>query len=96
MEMNTSRIEEKFQEYHKNNPNIYSILARLARQAKTSGKRKMGVKMLWEVMRWELLIQSTDVEGYKLNNNYPSRYARLIMEQEKDLSTFFETRQLRS
>jgi len=91
-----SKIDEKFQEFHENNPDIYSILTRLARQAKLSGKKKMGVKMLWEVMRWELMIQSTDSAGYKLNNNYPSRYARLIMTQEKDLSSFFELRKLRS
>lgn len=94
--MKSTQIEEKFQEFHKNNPDIYDILTRLARQARRAGKRKMGVKMLWEVMRWELMIQSTDVAGFKLNNNYPSRYARLIMKQESDLTTFFEIRKLRS
>lgn len=94
--MEESRIESRFQEFHQKNPDIYIILARLAREAKASGRKKLGVKMLWEVMRWELMIQSSDVEGYKLNNNFPSRYARLLMQQEKDLSSFFELRKLRS
>jgi hypothetical protein len=94
--MRDSRIEERFLSFHRDNPDIYLTLARLARQAKASGRQKMGVKMLWEVMRWELIIQSTGSEGYKLNNDFPSRYARLIMEQEQDLSTFFELRRLRS
>ena len=32
--------------------------------------------------------------GFKLNNNYRSRYARLIMEQEADLEGVFQIREL--
>jgi hypothetical protein len=35
-------------------------------------------------------------DDFKLNNNYHSRYARLIMEREPGLDGFFETRGLRS
>ena len=32
-------------------------------------------------------------KDFKLNNNYVSRYARLIMAQEADLEGVFETRE---
>jgi len=46
------------------------------------------------VLRWERAMKTTDQTEWKLNNNYTSRYARLIMEQEPDLEGFFVTRGL--
>jgi hypothetical protein len=37
-----------------------------------------------------------DGEEFKLNNNYTSRYARLLMEREAGLSGLFATRELRA
>jgi hypothetical protein len=52
--------------------------------------------MIWEAMRWERFLLTKDIEKYKLNNNYPSRYARLIVENNPEFEGFFETRKLRS
>jgi hypothetical protein len=89
-------IEKKFLAYHHQNPEIYDALVKLARQAKRAGKEKIGIKMLWEVMRWNRFLETNDPDRYKLNNNYPSRYARLIMDQEMDLDGLFDVRKLRS
>jgi hypothetical protein len=35
-------------------------------------------------------------EEYKLSNDYRSRYARLIMEENEDLRGFFRTRALQT
>lgn len=90
------RLESKFLKFHEENPEIYDELVKLARQAKTVGRKKMGMKAIWEIMRWERMIKTKDASGYKLNNDYTSRYSRLIMEKEKDLKDFFETRKLRA
>jgi len=90
------RLESKFLKFHEENPEIYIELVNLARQAKKYGRRKMGMKAIWEIMRWERMIQTKDATGYKLNNDYTSRYSRLIMENENDLKDFFETRKLRA
>jgi hypothetical protein len=55
----------------------------------------MGIKMLWEVARWNRFLRTND-EKYKLNNNYHSRYARLIMQKEPGLAGIFDTRELKS
>lgn len=90
-------LSERFLIFHYNNPKIYDILVRLARQGVGSGKKRIGIGMLWEVMRWEMGLDVVDDgEEFKLNNSYRSRYARLIMKTEPDLAEIFETRTLKS
>lgn len=89
-------IERRFREFHQHNPKVYEQLVQLAREAKQAGRHRIGIKMLWEVVRWNLSKDLRYDEAFKLPNDYHSRYARLIMEQEADLNGIFETRQLRS
>lgn len=92
-----SVIETNFRQFHLENPDVYKELVRLAREALKMGHRKIGIGLLWEVMRWNLTIKIIDKRSdFLLNNNYRSRYARLIMEQEEDLRNIFEIRELKS
>lgn len=88
-------IEERFERFHADNPQVYHTLVRLARHVKERGRRRVGIRMLWERMRWELFLQ-TETNDFKLNDNYTSRYVRLIAEREPDLAELFETRKLRA
>ena len=42
------------------------------------------------------MMTTSDTSGFKLNDHYTSRYARLIMEREPDLRGIFRTRKLMS
>jgi hypothetical protein len=87
-------IEADFWEFHHRNPIVYNGLVRLARKwRERRGTEKLGIGMLFEVLRWDLAI-STEGDAFKLNNNYRSYYARLIMTREPDLEGVFETRRL--
>ena len=86
-------IEARFREFHAANPRVYQTLCSLARYAMQKGKRKIGIGALWERMRWDLWLETTDVD-FKLNNNFRSRYARLLMWHESDLAGVFEIRTL--
>jgi hypothetical protein len=88
-------IEEAFADFHRLNPWVYHALVRLARQVTQRGHSRIGIGMLFEVLRWEWYTAST-AGDYKLNNNYRSRYARLIAANEPDLADVFETRELRA
>lgn len=89
-------IESRFQAFHEQHPDVYRQLVSLARQAQRRGHARIGIGMLWEVLRWERLLRSTDpTSEHTLNDNYRSRYARLIMEQEADLAGMFELRRIR-
>ena len=72
---------------------MYEGLVRLARELTAQGRARVGIKMLFEVLRWQHALRTTGDE-FKLNNNYHSHYARLIMSQEPDLDGVFETRRL--
>lgn len=90
--------DRDFIAFHLANPRVYDTLVKLARQAVVRGHKRVGMKMLWEVMRWEHLLATVeeDDSGYKFNNNLHSRYARLIMSNEADLAGIFETRRLKT
>lgn len=88
---------ERFEEFHRLNPHVYASLVRLARQAHQRGHRRIGIELLFAVLRWEHLLTTNDPSSsFKLNDHYTSRYSRLIMEQEPDLDDIFETRQLKT
>lgn len=88
-------IEERFQKFHSQNPWVYREIVSMARKAKELGRKRIGMKQIFEIIRWNHAIQ-TRGENVKLNNNYSSRYARLIERQEPDLRDLFETRELKS
>ncbi len=90
-------IQKRFEKFHQLNPWVYRRLVTLARDLRKRGHKRMGINMLWELVRWQYYQNSHDpTSGYHLNDHYPSRYARLIMDQEEDLKTAFETRKIQS
>lgn len=90
-------IQERFAAFHAAHPEVYDELAALARKARRAGRDRLGIGMLWEVLRWERTLRGVeDPSGFKLNDHYRSRYARLLMDREPDLAGLFETRELRS
>lgn len=90
-------IEQSFTFFHAINPWVYDALVKLARDWVQRGRTKIGVAMLFEVLRWQWSRATSDpASEFKLNNNLRSRYARRIMEQEPDLADVFETRELKT
>lgn len=88
-------IEERFRLFHEQNPWVYREIVYMAMTAKQLGRKRIGMKQIFEVIRWNHAIK-TQGENVKLNNNYSSRYARLIERQEPDLRDLFETRELKA
>lgn len=86
-------IEEAFWRFHQDNPQVYAELVMLARRWRRRGRRKCGIGMLFEVLRWRSGMR-TGGDDFRLNNNYRSYYARLIMLREPDLTGIFELREL--
>lgn len=87
-------LDDLFAEFHHNNPEVYDELVALARRWKHGGHHRVGIGMLWEVLRWNRALAGVGDAAFKMNNSYRSRYARLIMRQEADLVDFFEIRAL--
>lgn len=89
--------KEQFEAFHDANPQVYANLEKLATQLIAKGRRKIGIGLLTEVLRWEFYLQTEDPNSeYAINNNYRSYYARLLVERHPEWNEAFELRHLRS
>lgn len=90
-------IDQHFRDFHDDNPQVYTELVTMARQMKARGYTCIGVELLVAAYRWNRMLRTeADAYNFKINNNFTSRYARLIMDQEEDLAGFFKIRTLRT
>lgn len=80
--------------FHLEHPEVYNTLRDLTWQLVERGYRHLGIKMLWETLRYQTMLgaQVPGEDVVRLNNNHTSLYARLIMEREPGLEGIFETR----
>jgi hypothetical protein len=84
---------EKFEAFHQANPKVYEELEALAGEMVTRGRKRIGIGMLFEVLRWNYYLATTDPDSdFKLNNNNRAFYARLLMDNHPDWQGLFETR----
>lgn len=83
---------QKFEKFHDENPKVFVVLARLAREwiART-GRRDIGIGALTERARWEIALATSDPD-FKINNNFRAYYARLLMHDHPDLAGIFQLR----
>ena len=88
-------LQAQFERFHEDNPHVYKVLERLATKWLATHS-KAGVGMLWEVMRWQLGVETSDTAAYRLNNDYRSRYARLLLANHPEWAGRIETRVLRA
>lgn len=86
-----SQAAQRFREFDEKNPRVYEELVELTKEAYQHGRRKIGIKMMIEVIRWNRFIQTTG-DTFKVNNNFAPRYARKIMAQYPEYDGIFELR----
>jgi hypothetical protein len=86
-------LEKAFWKFHKENPHVYKLIVKYAREAKKAGFVTYGMKSIFERVRWHVHMEKA-VEEFKMNNNFSSRYSRLVMKKNRDLRAFFKTRPL--
>lgn len=89
--MNT--IDKKFIAFHQNNRHIYQDILRYTKQVWDSGHRNFGMKAIFERIRWDYTVYSTGIP-FKLNNNYTSRYAKLVERDLPHTRGFFRNREI--
>lgn len=88
---------ERFTEFHSRNPQVYQALEDMAFQLVKRGRKKIGINMLLEVLRWNYYMKTDDPNSdFKINNNYAPYYSRLLIENNPDWANVFELRKIRS
>jgi hypothetical protein len=90
-------IDVRFDEFHREHPEVYRLIVRLCRKLRHAGRTHYSIDAILHRVRWHYDVNAKRPgEPFKLNDHFTSRYARLVMRQEPDLSDFFETRKLRA
>jgi len=86
-------LKDKFVSFDEENPHVYENLVYLTDKLVSSGRKKIGMKALFEILRWEYKINTKHGEDeFRLNNNYTSFYARKIMKEHPEHGNVFEIR----
>ena len=81
----------KFEKFHREHPEVYDELRRMAYQLLRAGHKRYSVDAMLHVVRWHRAMAGKDADGFKMNNNYAAFYARMLS-QEPELSEMFEMR----
>ncbi|MDX3749638.1 hypothetical protein [Streptomyces sp. AK08-02] len=94
-EVAESTLDERFEDFHVEHPWVYEALEHLTVQWVAAGGGRIGVKALFEQLRW-LSPDLANGVPIQLNNNFTSRYARLLRASHPEWREVFELRRLRS
>lgn len=89
-------IDDAFTAFHHANPEVYRELVRRCWQIKRAGHDRYSIKTIIETVRWERDLHGVSDGRFRINNNFASRYVRLICANEPDLAGLFATRSLRA
>ncbi|MER0476852.1 hypothetical protein ABR737_00525 [Streptomyces sp. Edi2] len=87
----TATIEDQFHAFDEQHPWIYETLERLVEERLAAGATRIGVKALFEALRWQI---PDRVPG--LNNNFTSLYARKLIDRNSGWVHVFELRRRRA
>lgn len=88
-------LDDKFRKYHQDNPGIFGLFIRFTREARRRGYRHFGSKAVFERIRWHMNVETTG-DPFKINNNYTSRYVRLLEKEYPGFVGFYRQRQLKA
>lgn len=85
-------LDERFPLWVALNGDLIEHITRLALSAVRRGAKRLSMKALFEQVRASAAVNELGPVPWKLNNDYTSLLARLLMERHKELSGLFETR----
>jgi hypothetical protein len=88
---------ERFEQFHNRNPQVYLALKSMTQEMVNRGRKRVGINMLFEVLRWNYYMETDDPNSdFKINNNYAPYYARLLITENSQWEKVFELRTIRS
>ena len=91
----SASIQIQFETFHQLNPWVLRALEALTADYLKHGASRVGIGMLFEVLRWRY-VTATEGDEFRLNNNFRSRYVRLLIERHPEWESAFEVRSLRT
>lgn len=87
-------IQERHEAWIAVNGWVLDVMETLVARWLSAGHSRVGVKQMWEVIRFEY--GATTGDTFKANNNWTSRVARSLIERRPEWAEVIETRELRA
>ena len=88
-------IDERFRLFDRAHPEVFRLFRQYAEFIRGKGHDRYSADAILHRIRWHFAIDKGD-RDFAINNNFSSRYARLLMEVDPAFVGFFEVRELRS
>jgi hypothetical protein len=89
-------LAERWPLWRDANGELIEYITRLALSAARRGANRLSMKALFEQVRASAVVDNGGPADFKLNNDYTSLLARLLMDRHAELAGLFETRQRRA
>ena len=86
-------LTDKFNQYHKDNPQVYELFKRFTFMAIKRGHNRLSAWMIANRIRWETSIVTTG-EDFKISNDYIAFYARLWKAKHPEHKDLFNTKKM--
>jgi hypothetical protein len=80
-----------FARFHADNPEVYQLVVRFAKEAISRGRTRIGMALIFERIRWHVQVETFGDE-FKLNNNFRAYYARLFSRDYPQHAKLFSMR----
>jgi len=87
----TMNLDDRFQQYHHDNPHVFPLFVRFTLEAKKRGFKNFGAKAVFERIRWHMNFETIG-DPFKINNSYTALYVRLLESEHPEFIGFYRKR----
>jgi hypothetical protein len=87
-------IDARFDAFDERNPWVWQLFERHALRLIQRGRRHFSSDAILHVIRYEVAANTNSDDGFKINNDFSSRYARKFVQAHPEHAEFFATRRL--
>lgn len=94
-EMTGRTIESDFNDFHRENPQVFEAFKSQALRAIEKGRKKISAKLIINWIRWNKYLEKGE-GNFKINDAFQSYYARLFIKHYPEHADKFELRKQRS
>lgn len=85
------QIYRAFKSFHRSNPVVWTLFQRFTREVMVAGHKRYSADAVVHRIRWHTSVETRGDE-FRINDHFPSYYARLFMVLFPEYTDFFETR----
>lgn len=87
-----SHLRFAFNKFEQENPHVFDLFRHYAEMVRARGHEHYSARAIFHRMRWHTDVETTDDEGFKLNNNLTPFFARKLMTTDARFVNFFRNR----